>query len=41
VRLPIHDIGRTMAQQVVRLAGGDPVERSVLLRTKLVARESA
>jgi DNA-binding LacI/PurR family transcriptional regulator len=41
VRLPIHDIGRTMAQQVVRLAGGEPVEGSVLLRTKLVARESA
>jgi DNA-binding LacI/PurR family transcriptional regulator len=41
VRLPIHDIGRTMARQVVRLAGGEPVERSVLLSTELVARESA
>jgi DNA-binding LacI/PurR family transcriptional regulator len=41
VRLPIHDIGRTMARQVVRLAGGEPVERSVLLSTEFVARESA
>jgi len=41
VRLPIHDIGRTMARQVVRLAGGEPVERSVLLGTEFVARESA
>jgi DNA-binding LacI/PurR family transcriptional regulator len=41
VRLPIHDIGRTMARQVVRMAGGEPIERSVLLRTELVPRESA
>lgn len=41
VRLPIRDIGRTMARQVVRLAGGEPVEQSVLLGTELVARESA
>jgi DNA-binding LacI/PurR family transcriptional regulator len=41
VRLPIHDIGRTMARQVVRQAGGEPVERSVLLSTEIIARESA
>ena len=41
VRLPIQDIGRTMARQVVRLAGGEPIERSVLLGTEFVPRESA
>jgi DNA-binding LacI/PurR family transcriptional regulator len=41
VRLPIHEIGRTMARQVIRLASGAPVERSVLLSTEFVTRESA
>ena len=41
VRLPIGDIGRTMARQVMRLAGGEPVEPSLLLGTELVPRESA
>jgi DNA-binding LacI/PurR family transcriptional regulator len=41
VRLPIHDIGRTMARQVMRMAGGERIERSVLLNTEFVARESA
>ncbi|MFC7533964.1 LacI family DNA-binding transcriptional regulator [Actinoplanes sp. GCM10030250] len=41
VRLPIHDIGRTMARQVVRLAEGEPVEQSILLNTEFVTRESA
>ena len=40
VRLPIRDIGRTMARQVVRLADGEPVEPSLLLGTELVARQS-
>ncbi|MEU4220384.1 LacI family DNA-binding transcriptional regulator [Actinoplanes sp. NPDC026623] len=40
VRLPILDIGRTMARQVLRLAGGEPVERSILLGTEFVVRES-
>ncbi|WP_433305374.1 LacI family DNA-binding transcriptional regulator [Actinoplanes sp. CA-030573] len=41
VRLPIPDIGRTMARQVLRLAGGEPVERGVVLATELVIRESS
>ncbi|WP_204009296.1 LacI family DNA-binding transcriptional regulator [Virgisporangium aurantiacum] len=41
VRQPIRDIGRTMARQVLRLAGGDTIEPSVVLETELVVRESA
>ena len=40
VRLPIEEIGRTMARQIMRLAAGEPVEPSVVLDTELVARES-
>ena len=40
VHLPIGDIGRTMARQVLRLAGGEPVEPGVVLGTGFVVRES-
>jgi DNA-binding LacI/PurR family transcriptional regulator len=40
VRLPIMDIGRTMARQVLRLAGGEEVERSIVLDTELAVRET-
>jgi len=40
VHLPIPDIGRAMARQVIRLAGGEPVERSIVLGTEFVVRES-
>jgi DNA-binding LacI/PurR family transcriptional regulator len=40
VHLPIRDIGRTMVRQVLRLAGGERVEPSVVLGTELVVRES-
>jgi hypothetical protein len=30
-----------MARQVMRMAGGERIERSVLLNTEFVARESA
>jgi DNA-binding LacI/PurR family transcriptional regulator len=37
----IHDIGRTMARQVLRMAGGETVEPAVVLPAELVVRESA
>ncbi|GIE99867.1 LacI family DNA-binding transcriptional regulator [Paractinoplanes rishiriensis] len=40
VHLPIRDIGRTMARQVLRLSAGEPVEPSVVLGTEFVVRES-
>ena len=40
VRLPILDIGRTMARQVLRMAGGETVERSIVLDTELTVRET-
>jgi DNA-binding LacI/PurR family transcriptional regulator len=40
VRLPIPDIGRTMARQVLRLADGEKVEPGVVLGTEFVVRES-
>jgi DNA-binding LacI/PurR family transcriptional regulator len=41
VRQPSIEIGRTMARQILRLVAGEPVERSVVLPTELVVRESA
>ncbi|MDI6104186.1 LacI family DNA-binding transcriptional regulator [Actinoplanes sp. NEAU-A12] len=41
VRLPVHEIGSTMARQVMRMARGERIERSVLLSTEFVVRESA
>jgi DNA-binding LacI/PurR family transcriptional regulator len=41
VRQPVLDIGRTMARQVLRMAGGEAVEPSIVLATELVVRESA
>lgn len=41
VRQPIVDIGRTMARQLLRLAGGEAVEPALVLPTELVVRESA
>jgi DNA-binding LacI/PurR family transcriptional regulator len=40
VRVPILDIGRTMARQVLRLAGGELVEPSIVLATEVAVRES-
>ena len=40
VHLPIQDIGRTMARQVLRIARGEPVEPSIVLGTEFVVRES-
>jgi DNA-binding LacI/PurR family transcriptional regulator len=41
VRQPITDIGRTVARQVLRMAGGEQIEPVLLLPTELVKRESA
>jgi DNA-binding LacI/PurR family transcriptional regulator len=41
VHQPIRDIGRTMARQVLRMAGGETVEPSIVLPAALVVRESA
>jgi DNA-binding LacI/PurR family transcriptional regulator len=41
VRQPVLDVGRTMARQVLRMAGGEAVEPSIVLATQLVVRESA
>jgi DNA-binding LacI/PurR family transcriptional regulator len=41
VRQPIAEIGHTVAQQVLRLAAGEEIERVVVLPTELVVRESA
>ncbi|MEU7908471.1 LacI family DNA-binding transcriptional regulator [Actinoplanes sp. NPDC049118] len=41
VHQPILDIGRTMARQVLRMAGGETVEPSIVLPAELVFRESA
>ncbi len=41
VRQPVLELGRLLARQVVRLVRGERVERSVILRTELVVRDSA
>jgi DNA-binding LacI/PurR family transcriptional regulator len=41
VRQPVLDVGRTMARQVLRMAGGETVEPAVVLATQLVVRDSA
>lgn len=41
IRQPVLDIGRTMARQLLRLAGGETIEPAVVLPTELVVRESA
>jgi DNA-binding LacI/PurR family transcriptional regulator len=41
VRQPISALGRQLARQVVRLAGGEAVEPSVVLPTQLMIRSSA
>ena len=40
IRQPLHQIGVTLARQVLRLAAGEDVEEVVLLPTELVIRES-
>jgi DNA-binding LacI/PurR family transcriptional regulator len=41
VRQPIVDLGRELARQLLRLAGGEEIEQSLVLPTDLVLRESA
>jgi DNA-binding LacI/PurR family transcriptional regulator len=41
IRQPIVDIGRTMARQLLRIAGGETIEAATVLPTELVVRESA
>lgn len=41
VRQPINELGRRLARQVVRLCGGEDVEPSLVLPTKLIIRASA
>jgi DNA-binding LacI/PurR family transcriptional regulator len=41
IRQPVLDIGRTMARQLLRLAGGETIEPAVVLPTELIPRESA
>jgi DNA-binding LacI/PurR family transcriptional regulator len=41
VRQPIHDLGREMVRQLLRLTAGEEIEPSVVLPTELVIRESA
>jgi DNA-binding LacI/PurR family transcriptional regulator len=41
VRQPIVDLGRELARQLLRLAGGEEIEQSLVLPTDLVVRESA
>jgi DNA-binding LacI/PurR family transcriptional regulator len=41
VRQPIVDLGRELARQLLRLAGGEEIEPSVVLPTDLVLRETA
>lgn len=41
VRQPIVGLGRELAKQLLRLAGGEEIEQSLVLPTDLVVRESA
>ncbi|MFC7548124.1 LacI family DNA-binding transcriptional regulator [Plantactinospora sp. GCM10030261] len=41
VRQPIVEMGRRMAEQVLRLVSGEPVEPVVVLDTELIRRDSA
>ena len=41
VRQPIVDIGRHLARQMLRLAGGEEIEPAVVLPTQLIVRDSA
>jgi DNA-binding LacI/PurR family transcriptional regulator len=41
VRQPIVDLGRTMARQLLRIAGGEAIEPATVLPTELVIRETA
>lgn len=41
VRQPIHEMGRRMTRQLLRLAAGEEVEPALILPTELVVRESA
>jgi DNA-binding LacI/PurR family transcriptional regulator len=41
VRQPIVDLGRELARQLLRLAGGEEIEQALVLPTDLVIRESA
>jgi DNA-binding LacI/PurR family transcriptional regulator len=41
IRQPVSDIGRTMARQLLRLAGGEQIEQATVLPTELIRRESA
>jgi len=41
VHQPILDIGRHLVRQLLRLAGGEEIESSLILETELVVRESA
>jgi DNA-binding LacI/PurR family transcriptional regulator len=41
VRQPIIELGRTLARQLLRLVGGDEIERALVLPTSLIVRDSA
>ncbi|RPF19677.1 LacI family DNA-binding transcriptional regulator [Myceligenerans xiligouense] len=41
VRQPIHETGRMLAQQVLKLAAGEDIDPALILPTELVLRESA
>ncbi|MBL0887223.1 LacI family DNA-binding transcriptional regulator [Myceligenerans indicum] len=41
VRQPIHEIGRMLAQQILKLAAGEHIDTALILPTELVLRESA
>ena len=41
VRQPIHEIGVTLARQIIKFAAGEPPGDPVILPTELIIRESA
>jgi DNA-binding LacI/PurR family transcriptional regulator len=41
IRQPLHDIGVTLARQIIKFAAGEPAGDPVMLATELVIRESA
>ena len=41
IRQPIHEIGVTLARQIIRFAEGEPAGDPVMLPTELIIRESA
>ncbi|SDY07398.1 transcriptional regulator, LacI family [Micromonospora pattaloongensis] len=41
VRQPIHEMGREMTRQLLRLAAGEEIELALILPTELIVRESS